>query len=257
MRRRQIIQAGLALPLLARTTWASTHNFAVDLLDGGWLGARRAAALRIELDDGWKTYWRMPGNAGIPPDFNWSQSANAGNIEVLFPLPKRYQDVTGDTVGYRDQVTLPILIEPVDRAKPITLRLDLFLGVCEKICIPAKTKASLDLDAGGNSGETYMFQEWIARVPVPATDPQPVSASTLAMEGSQPVLILSLAEPVTDIFVEADGGAYFRKPDFAADGLSARLVIDNVKEAAKLIGKPLKLTIDRQGAGLEQTIVLA
>jgi hypothetical protein len=77
------------------------------------------------------------------------------------------------------------------------------------------------------------------------------------MEGSQPVLILSLAEPVSDIFVEAEGGAYFRKPDFAADGLSARLVIDNVNEAAKLIGKPLKLTIDRQGAGLEQTIVLA
>ena len=70
-------------------------------------------------------------------------------------------------------------------------------------------------------------------------------------------LILSLLEPVTDIFVETDGDAYFRKPDFAADGLSARLVIDNVKDGDTLIGKVLNLTIDRQGAGLEQRITLA
>ena len=257
MHRRQIIQAGLALPFLHRRAGAATSKYSVKLLDGGWLGARRAAALRIELEDGWKTYWRMPGNAGIPPDFKWSGSENAAAIEVLFPLPKRFQDVVGDTVGYKDEVILPILINPVDAARPIELKLDLFIAVCEVICIPAKTKASLRLDVGSRGDETHMFQEWIAKVPVPATDPMPIVASTLAMEGSQPVLILSLAEPVSDIFVETDGGAYFRKPDFAADGLSARLVIDNVEDAAKLIAMPLKLTIDRDGAGLEQTITLA
>ena len=257
MHRRQIIRAGLALPFLCQRAGATTPNYAVRLLDGGWLGARRAAALRIELDDGWKTYWRMPGNAGIPPVFDWLGSENAAAVEVLFPLPKRYHDPSGDTVGYMEQVILPILIDPIDAAKPISLRLDLFFAVCESICIPAKTKASLDLDAASKGDETHMFQEWIAKVPVPATDPLPIVASTLAIEGSQLVLILSLAGPVSDIFVETGGGAYFRQPDFAADGLSARLVIDNVKGAAELIAKPLKLTIDRNGAGLEQTITLA
>ncbi len=91
----------------------------------------------------------------------------------------------------------------------------------------------------------------------PPTEPLPVTASTLAMEVDRPVLILSLLKPVTDIFVETDGDAYFRKPDFAADGLSARLVIDNVKDGDTLIGKVLNLTIDRDGAGLEQRITLA
>lgn len=257
MRRRQLLQAGLALPFLNSPVLASGPHFKVSLLDGGWLGARRAAGLLIELDDGWKTYWRMPGNAGIPPVFDWKDSGNAAAIDVLFPLPKRYTDPTGDTVGYKERVILPVLVEPADSAQDIALRLNLFFAVCEDICIPAKTAASLDLPVAEKGDETHMFQEWIAMVPVPASDPLPVSASTLAMDGDRPALVLTLTSPATDIFVETDGDAYFRKPDFAADGLSARLIIDNVKDGDKLLGKSLKLTIDRNGAGLEQTIILA
>jgi DsbC/DsbD-like thiol-disulfide interchange protein len=257
MHRRQLLHAGLALPFMGSGLRAAQPNFNVKLLDGGWLGGRRAAGLAIELDDGWKTYWRMPGDAGIPPLFKWQGSANAAAIDVLFPLPKRYTDASGDTVGYKEKVILPILIAPGDAAQPIDLKLDLFFAVCEDICIPAKTKAALMLDVSDKGEETHMFQEWIAHVPVPATEPLPVTASTLAMEVDRPVLILSLLKPVTDIFVETDGDAYFRKPDFAADGLSARLVIDNVKDGDKLRGKVLNLTIDRDGAGLEQQITLA
>jgi DsbC/DsbD-like thiol-disulfide interchange protein len=257
MRRRQLLQAGLALPFMGSGIRAAEPHYSVKLLDGGWLGQRRAAGLHVELDDGWKTYWRMPGNAGIPPLFDWQGSDNAAAIQVLFPLPRRYTDTSGDTVGYMKQVILPILIEPANATKPIELKLDLFFAVCEDICIPARTKTNLTLDVGSKGDETHRFQEWIARVPVPATEPLPVSASTLAMEGERPVLILSLAQPVTDIFVETDGEAYFRKPDFAADGLSARLVIDNVTEGENLVGKTLNLTIDRDGAGLEQAITLA
>lgn len=257
MQRRQLLQAGLALPFFSSGVLADPLRFKVTLLDGGWLGARRAAGLLIELDDGWKTYWRMPGNAGIPPVFDWKASDNVAAIDVLFPLPKRYTDASGDTVGYKERVILPVLVEPVDAARAIALKLKLFFAVCEDICIPAKTETSLDLAVAEKGDETHMFQEWIAMVPVPASEPLPVSASTLAMDGDRPALVLTLTSPVTDIFVETDGDAYFRKPDFAADGLSARLIIDNVKDGDKLLGKTLKLTIDRNGAGLEQTITLA
>lgn len=257
MQRRQLLTASLALPFLARAARAAEHSFAVKLRDGGWLGDRRAAGLEITMDEGWKTYWRMPGDAGVPPEFNWTRSVNAGNITVLFPLPRRYTDASGDTVGYQDHVILPLLIEPLDAGKPIGLDLDLFFGVCDKICIPARTRSALKLEAAERPGRTHDFQQWIAMVPVPAADPMPVSAATLALEGGKPVLVLSLAQPVTDIFVEMEGSAYFRKPNFAADGLSARLVIDNVSGTEKLAGKTAQLTIDRDGAGLEQTITLA
>jgi DsbC/DsbD-like thiol-disulfide interchange protein len=257
MHRRKLLQAGVALPLLGIQARAMAPHFNVKLRDGGWLGDRRAAGLEIELDDGWKTYWRMPGNAGIPPSFKWEGSGNAGDITVLFPLPKRYTDASGDTVGYKEHVILPLLVSPADAAKPIDLRLDLFFAVCEDICIPAKTKASLTLDVASSGEMHHAFQEWIAKVPVPATDPKPVTASTLALESEKPVLILSLGQPVSDIFVEMQGDAYFRKPDFAADGLSARLAIDNVKDGENLLGKTLNLTIDRDGTGLEQAITLA
>jgi len=247
----------LALPFLAKAARAAEPSYTVSLRDGGWLGDRRAAGLEIALDDGWKTYWRMPGNAGVPPEFNWTRSVNAGEITVLFPLPRRYTDASGDTVGYKDHVILPLLIEPQDAGKPIDLDLDLFFAVCDEICIPARTRSALKLEAADRPDETHDFQQWIAIVPVPAAEPMPVSAATLALEGGKPVLILSLAQPVTDIFVEMEGSAYFRKPDFAADGLSARLVIDNVSGTEKLVGKVARLTIDRQGAGLEQTVTLA
>lgn len=256
MRRRQLLKAGLALPLMATGVAASQQPFAVKLLDGGWLGQRRAAGLLIDLDDGWKTYWRMPGDAGIPPSFKWDGSENAGDIEILYPLPKRYRDASGDTVGYSERVILPILITPGDPAKAIALTLDLFFAVCEDICIPAKAKTAIALEAADKGDETHMFQEWLARVPVPAREPLPVATSTLVVEAGKPALMLTLAQPVTDIFAETDGDAYFRKPDFATDGLSARLVIDNVKDGDTLLGKTVRLTIDRDGAGLEQSITL-
>jgi DsbC/DsbD-like thiol-disulfide interchange protein len=251
-----LLTASLALPLFRQAARSQPSTYTVKLLDGGWLGDRRAAGLEIELDDGWKTYWRMPGDAGVPPDFKWSGSVNMASTTVLFPLPRRYTNASGDTVGYSEHVVLPLLIVPQDPSQPIDLRLDLFFAVCEDICIPAKTSVGLKLEMAGPSNSAHTFQEWIAKVPVPATAPLPVSAATLALESGKPVLILALDKPVTDIFVEMAGSAYFRKPDFAADGLSARLVIDNVKDKDELAGKTAMLTIDRGGAGLEQTITL-
>ena len=46
------------------------------------------AALRIKLDEGWKTYWRAPGEAGIPPSIDWSGSVNLGDVGFHWPVPE-------------------------------------------------------------------------------------------------------------------------------------------------------------------------
>ena len=65
---------------------------------------------------GWKTYWRMPGDAGIPPQFDWSGSQNVKSVEVLWPAPQRFIDSGGETVGYKDRVVFPLRIVP-DRCR--------------------------------------------------------------------------------------------------------------------------------------------
>lgn len=256
MNRRHIIALAAALAAGPGRAGAAAPSYRVSLIDGGWQDDSRFAGILIELDEGWKTYWRMPGEAGVPPEFGWSRSANAGAITVMLPLPQRFGDASGETVGYKHRVVFPVRVMPADAGQPVKLALDLFFAVCKDICIPGKVSAEAVL-AGTDAPQTaHVVSEWLARVPVKAAEPLPVAASTLAIDGGKPALVLALAAPADDIFVEGDGEAYFRKPDFAADGRSARILIDNVKDGAKLVGKSLKLTLARGGAGLEQIITL-
>jgi DsbC/DsbD-like thiol-disulfide interchange protein len=100
--------------------------------------------VEIVLSPGWKTYWRYPGDAGIPPRFDWSGSENVANVEVFYPAPKRITDGTGQTsIGYEDSVTFPLRISAKDSSKPVALKLKLDFATCEKLCIPAEANLSL------------------------------------------------------------------------------------------------------------------
>lgn len=254
MNRRQL----LVLPavLFAPAARAAMPRVQLSLLDGGFAGDARLAGLALALDEGWKTYWRMPGEAGVPPAFDWSGSANLATAEVLYPLPARFADASGDTVGYKHEVVFPLRLFASEVAAPLDVKLALFLGVCKDVCVPLHLTAATRLEGEGGR-DAAVIRGWLARVPVAATDPLPVSAASLVLESGKPSLILSLARPVSDIFVEGPGSAYYRKPDFAVDRRSARIVIDNVKDGTTLRGQELLLTIDAAGRGLEQRITLA
>src|SRR5688572_3192220 len=99
--------------------------------DGTW-----TAGLEITLAGGWKTYWRLPGESGVPPQFDWSRSTNLAAVTVGWPAPRRFHDAAGETIGYRDRVVLPLRVAPVDPQKPVGLALSLFYAVCKDICVP-------------------------------------------------------------------------------------------------------------------------
>jgi DsbC/DsbD-like thiol-disulfide interchange protein len=194
----------------------------------------------------------MPGEAGIPPQFTWKPSVPA-EIEVLYPLPGRFADASGETVGYKHEVVFPVRVR-AGTATDVTLDLDLFFAVCRDICIPAQAKASITLGAAlRDPVGSRRAEEWAALVPSPGT---PVTGASIVMEQDKPVLHLDLAKPAFDIFVETAGSAYFRKPVFSADGREARLVIDNVQDISKLKGATLKLTVSTKAGGLEQDMTL-
>lgn len=122
-------------------------------VDTGWREAdgSHVAGLTIHLAQGWKTYWRAPGDGGIPPRFNWSGSQNVTGASVQFPVP----DVTVingiRTIGYKTAVTLPLRFATVDASKPVTLRGEVEIGVCEEICVPLRMKFQAVLPAKGKA----------------------------------------------------------------------------------------------------------
>lgn len=105
----------------------------------GWLtrGGTRMAAIDLRLSPGWKTYWRSPGEAGIPPVFDWSASQNLADVRVLWPRPQIF-DLNGlRTLGYGGTLVLPIEVTPIDPTRPVVLRVHMELGVCRDVCLPA------------------------------------------------------------------------------------------------------------------------
>ncbi len=100
------------------------------------------AGFRIDMAEGWKTYWRAPGDAGIPPQFSWAGSENVGSVAFHWPVPQVFDQTGMRSVGYHESVTIPVEIFPNDDGE-IRLRGSIDIGVCEEICVPV----TLDFDA--------------------------------------------------------------------------------------------------------------
>ncbi len=99
---------------------------------------------------GWHTYWRAPGDSGIPPSFNWSGSSNVAAVGVGFPVPEVLDQYGMRSIGYTDEVTFPLVIRTRDKSQPILLKGEIHIGVCDEICVPVTLKVSAELPAGGN-----------------------------------------------------------------------------------------------------------
>ncbi|WP_439103435.1 protein-disulfide reductase DsbD domain-containing protein [Celeribacter marinus] len=118
----------------------------VSVLNGWRMGnGHHMAALRISLADGWHTYWRAPGDAGIPPRFDWSASKNVSGVQVHWPTPDVYAQNDMRYVGYEGEVVLPLEIRPT-ASGAIHLEGVIEFGVCDDICIPMTAQLRLDLD---------------------------------------------------------------------------------------------------------------
>lgn len=142
-----------AIPIAAQGNIIVLEDVAkVDILPG-WRteSGTHMAALRVRLAPGWKTYWRAPGDGGIPPRFDWSGSANLKSVRFHWPVPEVFVANGLQSIGYRTELILPMELIPSGIAEPIALRASVELGVCEEICLPMQVDLSADLMPGGNA----------------------------------------------------------------------------------------------------------
>lgn len=132
------------------TTWDGDARSGVRMI----AGARPAGAphlragVEIRLARGWHTYWRYPGDAGVPPQFNFAGSSNVKQVDVLWPAPERKVDSGGTSIGYSADVVFPLRVVPQEAGKPVALRLRLQYAICEKLCVPAEARSDLTLASG-------------------------------------------------------------------------------------------------------------
>jgi len=216
---------------------------------------RTMAAVQIELDQGWKTYWRTPLN-GFPPTLDWAASTNLEAAKVLWPAPERLPNATGLLAfGYKKAVTFPVLVTPKDEGKPVQLSLRIKYGVCKNVCIPIET--DLRLAVSPSTGTTYrrVLRSALERVPKRQRRgvycPHRLLAAKRRTVNGKPSLLIKTAyqEQVTDLdlFVEAQPGIELpvpaRQPLASRGRLYHVLSFGSASALDALKGKTLTLTM--------------
>jgi DsbC/DsbD-like thiol-disulfide interchange protein len=159
-----LIAAGNASAAEDASRWDGDARSAVRLIAGSAAGSVLRAGVEIRLKSGWHTYWRYPGDAGVPPRFDFTGSQNVKAVDVLWPAPQPIPEHDLVTIGYTGDVILPLAVVPENGAKPVKLRLKLDYAVCAALCVPAEGKAELELGAGPSSQDAVLAAAE-ARVP--------------------------------------------------------------------------------------------
>ncbi|HEY0330168.1 MAG TPA: protein-disulfide reductase DsbD domain-containing protein [Rhodopseudomonas sp.] len=185
--------------------WLSDSHSAVRLLAGSRSGSVLLGGIAIQLEPGWKTYWRAPGDSGVPPRFDFSKSDNVEAVTILWPAPTRFADGAGGTsLGYQKQVVLPLRIVAKNAEKPVTLRATVNYAVCEKLCVPVEASPELAFVSVASTQDAALSAA-LDTVPVPANvgDPHAVTVRDVKRDGQS--VIVDVATPdftAVDLFVE-------------------------------------------------------
>ncbi|GAB1718111.1 MAG: protein involved in C cytochrome biogenesis [Nitrobacter sp.] len=234
--------------------WQRGSHSAVRLLAGSRSGAVLLGGIAFQLDPGWKTYWRTPGDSGMPPRFDFSKSDNIDAVTVLWPAPSKFPDgAGGHSFGYRDQVVLPLRIAAKNADKPLTLRATINYAVCAKLCVPVDADVELPFVSVA-SAEDSALAAALDTVPKPARigDPNPLTIRDVKRKGKSRVIVdVVSSNPKDDVSLFVEGPT----PDWALP-IPTRLshAPRGVKRFSfKLDGLPPNTSPD--GAALKLTLV--
>ena len=216
--------------------------------------------LEFTMKPGWKIYWRTPGDAGFPPRIRWNESENLDHAEFGWPAPHRFSVVGLETLGYKKHVVFPITATLADPGKPAKLRAALDFLTCDDICIPYKTRLSLDLPAGDGKPTAFSHEisEFASKIPgdgsaIGLSIDRAELAGKLGplKDGSRDGVLRVVASAQTpftapDVFIEGPPELVFAKPQVTLTDEGKRTVLRvpvSADGTFEIAGRDLRFTL--------------
>ena len=256
-------RCALAAALMASSAPAAAADaFSTDWAHAAKSEARMVAAggalagFEIRLAPGAITYWRNPGDAGVPPTFDFSRSDNVAEVEVSFPAPRRIKEADGsEAFGYDTGVVIPLKIEPRDQGKPVTLAVSANYAVCEKLCLPARAELRLTLP-GAVSPYAATVASALAAAPRPVAS-EAFGALTRDGAAGWSLCATHAAGAARDLFVEPPDGWWVTAAPAPGDSEHDCFTItmhETPKDAALPVS--LRLTMTGGSGPIETTVTV-
>ncbi len=214
-------------------------------------GTSFTVGLRLLPDPGWHTYWKNPGDSGLPTEIRWTlpEGAVAGEIDWPYPGPMPMGHLVN--YGYKDEHLLPVTIEvpadfPLDR--DFVIEADAEWLVCEEICIPGDARLQLSLPVKDQSPEINTDHrrlfEWAEN-----RQPEPVDwPAVFSIEGGQ----LSLQIETADLMV-GDQWEFYSAVEGLVDHAEPATV--NVANGQILVAQKLSTFMSREPDALRFLLV--
>lgn len=244
--------------------WVKDLHSALGLVAGRPRDGALLGGIAIRLEPGWKTYWRTPGDSGVPPRFDFSTSENVADVTVLWPAPEKFSDGAGGvSFGYRSDLMLPLRVVAAKPDRAVVLRAHVNYAVCEKLCLPVEAKTELALPASSNS-DSPALDAALARVPQHARVEADAGFGIRAVKREgRTVTVAVMAPPGETVDLFAEGPA----PDWALptptladtmpDGLRRfSFALEGLPAEARPEGARLKLTLTGTGRAFDYDITL-
>ncbi|UWQ00240.1 protein-disulfide reductase DsbD family protein [Aliiroseovarius crassostreae] len=215
------------------TAWAKTSElFSVPAVSAKLITVQNAVAkdsatisagLDLVLGDGWKTYWRSPGEVGLPPQIDWSGSKNVADVEILWPAPTRFTAFGIENFGYGNEVVLPVQVQLEQPGEPVSLVANVSLLTCSDICVPQNFVLNLVLPSGSGIDQDVAdrISAFVERVPLEGKATR-IGSATLHLDEGFTELTVSASSDVPfkqpDVFPELGIGTALGKPDIRLGG---------------------------------------
>ena len=245
----------------ASSRWEVTEGGRLRIVTEAWDRGRSdlRAALQIDLAPGWKTYWREPGSAGIPPSISFAGDA-IREAALHYPAPVWIDDPYGSWAGYTEPVSLPLVLELDPAAESGSITAEIFLGICSDVCIPVAAQLEVDiLDGNAAAMHGILVSSAHAALPHSGDDRLSVTGANRLLEGDLEVAVNHPERAADDVelFLSAGPGRPFAKPE-AVSRQSGRTVF-HVRPAtpAAMDGAfDLLVTARAGGDAVETTIAI-
>jgi DsbC/DsbD-like thiol-disulfide interchange protein len=188
------------------SAWVKDAHSSLRLLAGSRTGSVLMGGIEIQLQPGWKTYWRTPGDSGVPPRFDFSKSTNVESVTPLFPAPKKFDDGAGGiSYGYHKHVIFPLRIVPKNPNEPVQLRAAISYAVCEKLCLPVEAEAELAFTSAASALDSLVAGA-LNKVPKPVgtAEATPIALKSFKRIGDRVVVDIA-AQNSTGLELYAEG----------------------------------------------------